>query len=259
MSLGLIVPDGHIYQDQDLFRFLPVGNLIVRRKPDWIMTMGDFLGMQALSHWDKNKRVTVEGRRYRKDLEAGNFAMDLILKPLLELQDKQRSNHKPVYNPQKIYLMGNHEAWATKFVEENPSMEGFVCPAEDLCLAERGFEVIEYKHYKEIENVLFTHAVMNQAGKAIDGKHAIFRVFETTSKSIIFAHTHRKEGLCGRRQGEKDIIQVFTCGCYFEKDEPFTEGCPNPFWRGVFMVNIFEPGRFDLEEISIHRLFTEYC
>ena len=155
--------------------------------------------------------------------------------------------------------MGNHEAWYVKFIEDNPAMEGFVDPREDLCLVERGFNIIEYKHYLEIENVLFTHAVMNQAGKAIDGKMAIFRVFENTSKSIIFAHTHRKEGLCGRRQGEENIIQVLTCGCYFEKDEPFTEGCANPFWRGVMLVNIYEPGRFDIEEISISRLYREYC
>jgi UDP-2,3-diacylglucosamine pyrophosphatase LpxH len=252
--IGLIIPDAHVNQDQNLERFLPVGQMIVDIQPDFIMSIGDFLGMHALSHWDRNKRVTMEGRRYRKDIEAGNEALDSVLAPLLALQEKQRHFKERIYRPALYYIMGNHEAWAKKFVEENPAMEGFVDPCINLRLAERGFEVIDYKEYLELNGILFTHCPL-KGGVPVQGQYAMQRAFEVTSKAMIFGHLHRFEYIHGRRLRE-DKIPVMSVGCFFEEEyeEDFLKGCPNPYWRGIVLIDSYKPGQFDATQISLEKL-----
>lgn len=234
-----MIPDAHVNQGQDLNRFKYIKRLLSNEYFHFLLIIGDFVGMNALSHWDKNKRVTMEGRRYKADMDAGNRALDAI----------------DFFSRDKYYLEGNHEAWAKKFVEENPSMEGFVDPFINLSLAERGYNITPYKEYLDMEGIQFTHVPL-KGGVPVQGNYVMQRAFEVVAKSTIFGHTHRFETMNGRRLGEDRLIQLATIGCFFEEDyeADFLKGCPNPYWRGVVAINIYEPGHFDLEQISLSRL-----
>ena len=56
----LVIPDGHVDDIQDLSRWAYLGNLIVERKPDMIVQLGDFVTVGSLSHFDMNKKRKME-------------------------------------------------------------------------------------------------------------------------------------------------------------------------------------------------------
>jgi hypothetical protein len=253
--LGLTIPDAHINQGQSLDRFVALGKLIVEERPDFVMIMGDWLGMHSLSHWELNKPLHMEGQRYLEAVRLGNEALDILLKPLHAVQETQRHRKEKLYSPDLYFLEGNHEVWAEKYVEQHPELEGFVDPISNLHLKERGFKVTPYKQYVHIGGVQFCHIPLDQRQKPTDGKYAVYNAFNVVEKSTIFAHTHRLEVACGRRHGG-ELIQLMSVGCVFteDQDDAYTLGCPNPFWRGVVMVEIYKPGRYDIRTYGLDRL-----
>lgn len=251
----LVIPDAHIHQDSNLERFDKLGNYIAKEKPEVIISMGDFVSMQSISHWDAHKKLTMEGRRYRLDMNKGKEALSKLFSPLYAIQRRQKELKEKQYRPRVIYLEGNHEAWVDKYLEENPSMEGQIGIDLDLGLAEKGIEFVPYKSYVTIEDVQFTHMPISGSGQAVSGADICSKVARYVAKSTVFAHTHRLEHSVVTRVGAEPM-QLLTVGCFFngEDDEPF--GLNR--WRGIVMLDIYSPGKFDMQTVSMESLYEKY-
>lgn len=258
MITVLTIPDTHTEPGQSLWRFSAAGEVLVERRPDYLLIMGDFLSMGSLSHWDSKKPLLMEGRRYKEEINTGNRALDALLAPLQDLQTWQRRNRKKIYDPKKAFFLGNHEDWADRWILQNPIMEGYLDVTKDLFLEERGFTVVPYTEEIVLEGVHFMHAPINGNGKALSGENAVKRAATLTSESLVFAHLHRAESVNCTRIGNGDIFHVLSIGCFFEHDPVYEKGVLDKKWRGLHMLNIFKPGRFDKEEISLDRLRTEF-
>jgi predicted phosphodiesterase len=259
LIINLVVPDPHTGPDQNLRRFDWLGRLIVERRPDVITSLGDFVTFEALSNWDMSKPLLMEGRRVKKDLDAANDARDRMLTPLVELQEKQRRLKERIYRPRLIWIEGNHEERGQRYIELNPILDGFLNLHEYLKLRERGFtDIVPYRGYAEVEGTQFTHAPMNGANQPVGGKYALFRAAEMVSRSLVFGHTHRAEGVNLKRHGNDDIIQIRTSGAFFEHTDGYADGAQNHYWRGVEILTHWAPGRFDAEQLSMNRLEAEY-
>lgn len=258
MITALTMPDAHTEPGQSLWRFGAAGKVLIERQPDYLLLMGDFLSMGSMSHWDAKKPKIMEGKRYKAEIDTGNRALDALLAPLQDMQTWQKRSKKKLYSPKMAFLMGNHEDWADQWITQNPIMEGYLDVTKDLFLEERGFTVVPYKEELIIEGVHFMHVPINGAGKALSGENAIKRASTLTSESLVFAHLHRAESLNCTRIGNDDIFHVLSTGCFFEHDQEFDKGAPDKKWRGLHMLTIFKPGRFDKEEISLDRLRVEY-
>ena len=258
MSKILCVPDCHVEPDTNLNRFHLVGDYIVKEKPTHIILMGDFVSLSSLSHWDNDKKLTMEGRRYTKDIQAANVALDNIMAPYQSYVDKCNTYWKigrdKVYRPTWIYLMGNHEQWFLRYVEQNPQMQGHVDIINDLALLRRGFQIVPYKRYIDVDDILFTHAPINAAGQPVGGKYALHRALELTAKSIVFAHTHRWEQAAIHRHAGGNLIQALTCGCFFDATPSYAEGSLHSYWKGLAVLRTYGKGNFDAEQISMSRL-----
>lgn len=250
----LLLPDAHVQPGQDLSRFARLGRLILDRRVDVVCQLGDFVSMESLSHWNEAKRLTMEGQRYRADVDAGNQALDLLLQPLLEHNQRQRRLKMAQYRPEWIWLLGNHEDWCAQYVEKNPQMAGFVDIARDLRLRERGMTVIPYRESHQIEGVIFSHSPINAAGKPCSGKHALLRSSELSHRSTVFGHTHRWEALNVMRHGAETISQFLSAGMFAAGVDAYAHGTPCNWWRGVTILEIWAPGRFDAEQVSLERL-----
>lgn len=259
-SLTLIIPDAHVADRQDLSRFEALGRLIVDRKPARIVSLGDFLTVESLSAWDAHKPLLMERKRYRLDIKAGNKALDLMLGPLVELQNRQRAWKEKIYKPELVWCEGNHEDRVPRYVEQHPAMEGYLDVNRDLQLEARGFtHQIPYREFYEYDEVLFTHVPMNGANKAPGGVYALRRVVEGAHKSVVFGHLHRAEGMNVTRHGLDDILQIRCSGAFFEHTDTYAKGALNHYWRGVEMLHHWRPGRFDVEQISIERMRQVYA
>lgn len=256
---SLVIPDAHVDPDQSLTRFEKLGQLIVDRKPDRIITMGDFVSLQSLSAWDLNKSGLMEQRRYYLDIEAGKTAIQLMLNPLYELQDRQRKNKDKLYRPRLVFVYGNHEDRLNRYMETRPELKGHLDLTKDLCLNGSGFtDIVPYREYIYFDGVGFTHAPMNAANQPISGRYAIHRAAEIMNSSLVFAHLHRKEAVNFYRHGAANINQVFCAGAFFEHTDEYASGGLNCYHRSCHILNHWAEYRFDVEEFSLERLYQLY-
>lgn len=251
----LILPIGdcHVSADDDLDRFLYLGQYIIEKKPDYIVFMGDFLTFQCLSGWDRDKRMKMEGKRYKKEIDTGNKALDIIFYPLNELQDRQRKNKEKIYRPEIIYLNGNHENRLDRYLESDPTFEGLVSVDQDLKLRERGIKFIPYREYYYINDIAFTHIPFNKA-KEISGVNITKKVSQVMFGSVVFAHTHCKAEENFKRHGQDDLQQVLVVGCFFEDEEDYIHGRIIEYWKGLVLLDSFKPGRFDMETTTLEKM-----
>ena len=262
----LVIPDGHVDNEQDLSRWSFLGRLIVAHKPAVIVQLGDFVSINSLSHFDMNKKRKMEGKRFALEMEAGRTALDLLFDPMVAYNKKQVDQHKKKYEPEVIWIEGNHEARVGLYIDTNAQLEGQLELHLPHNLNYAGYPittVVPYRKYIMHETgIAFTHAPINAACKPCTGKFALNRASEIFATSVVFGHLHRKESINVYRHGkgtaEENITQIFSAGCFFEHTDDYAKGAQNVYWRGVALLHVWEQGRFDITEISIRRLRRNY-
>ena len=145
----IVIPDCQVKPNTSIDHLEWAGKYIAEKKPDVIVNIGDFWDMPSLSCYDKGKK-DFEGRRYKKDVEAGNAAMDLLLAPIKKESNKRGSKWKP----RLVYTMGNHEQRIDRAVENDAILED-VISYDDLNLID--WEVHDFLQPVVIGGVAFAH------------------------------------------------------------------------------------------------------
>lgn len=258
MTKVLVVGDAHVDDKQDLSRFTSLGNYIMEERPATIILIGDFLSMHCFSAWDKDKRAKMEGLRYKAEIDAGNKALDLMLAPMVEYNDKKKRSKKQQYKPELIYIEGNHEERERRYLDYNPELIGTLDYRVGLSLSSRGFQFVPYRDYYYINGVGFTHVPMNKMNKPIGGMRVTTMALQMHAHSVVFGHTHELKVDGEHRHGAKHFNQVMVCGCFFEHVDDYAKGSKTDYWRGVTMLNMYSPNRFDYSTMSLGRLKKEY-
>lgn len=244
-DISLVIGDAHVDPSQlkkdKLRRFRWLRNLIEDRPTiKRLIIIGDFLSMSSLSEWDKDKRRIMEGRRYLKDVEAGN-------KALAYLDD---------FSFEKIYVMGNHEEWVQRYVDKHPEGEGMYDLVKDLNLKERGYKVIPYKEDYRYKGTSFTHVPIQANGKPVTDTKKALGVY---SNSVVFGHTHKLDLDCIHRKNSTSLQQGINCGCFFEHVDDYAKGSMTNYWRGVLLLDHYDYNRADIaEQWSLGRLKRVY-
>lgn len=249
-STSLVIPDAHVGPDQDLSRFAKAGQLMAERRPDRVITLGDWVTLESLSNWDLNKSGVMEGRRYKEDVEAGKEALRLLLEPSKKIAG---------YTPEVVFIKGNHSNRLDRYLDTRPELKQHLDLVQDLGLYELGVtQVVEYRDCYEFDGTLFTHVPQNAANQPVAGKYAVHRAAEQTSKSVVFAHSHRRESVNYFRHGADNITQVSMMGAFFSHVDAYAYGGLNAYWRGLAILTHWAPGRYDVEEIALERLLQMY-
>lgn len=98
----LVIPDCQVKEGVPLEHLSWAGQAIVDYKPDVVVNIGDFADMPSLSSHDVKGSKYFEGLRYKTDVEVTKKAMQMLLKPLRDLQSKQKKNKEKVYKPRQV-------------------------------------------------------------------------------------------------------------------------------------------------------------
>lgn len=245
MPRVLVVGDAHVDEFQSLDRFKALGNRIAQTQPDYVVIIGDFLSLNCLSAWDKNKRQKMENKRYHLEVAAGNRALDL-----LGLDGTQKC--------QVVYVEGNHEDRLSRYLAHDPTFEGFACLPQDLRLDERGIEWVPYKEVYKIGGVSFTHIPINSVGKPIGNPNVAYKALRLFNNSVVFGHTHTLDHAAEHRHGGPHLNQSLSVGCFFEHVDEYAQGSLTNYWRGVVELDIYDTNRFDIHTQSMRQLLNQY-
>lgn len=247
----LIIPDCQIKYGDNLEFLSWIGQYIVDQKPDVIINLGDFADMESLSSYDVGKK-SFEGKRYIKDIEAAQQAMDVLLQPLRECYSKAKKNKEKLYKPRKVLTLGNHEQRIARAVENDPKLEGLI-KYEDLPY--KDWEVHDFLKPVFIDGIAYSHyfptGVLGRpatsAGAMVSKLHM----------SCIAGHQQGKQVAYGKRPDGSTITCIIAGSCY-EHNESYLDHQTNKHWRGVIVLHEVDNGSFDEMFVSLGYLKKRY-
>lgn len=244
-SKHLVVGDAHVTNNQNLRRFDWLNGYLNSDNncPDYLVFIGDFLTLNSLSAWDRDKRLLMEDRRFFKEIDAGNAALDKLQIP---------------NNTEVIFIEGNHEERLPRYLNYHPEWaDGLLTIPTLLRLNERGFRWIPYRTYWVHNGLHFTHIPFGKA-REVGGKDICSKVEAVTVNTTIFGHTHELHTSCVHKHGQRHLQQILNVGCFFEQEEDYVHGRVTNYWKGLVELDNYDYGRFDIKTIAMGSLEREY-
>lgn len=250
----LVIADTQVKPNHDLSYLTAIGKYVAQKKPDVIIHIGDHFDFESLSSYDKGKR-SFEGRRVKEDLEAGHNGMEYLLQPLRELQNSQRQAKKKVYNPRMIFCLGNHEARADRFANDNPEFTGFV-GTKELGLEKYGWEVYPYLKPVDVDGINYVHYLANPfTGKPYGGN--ALNQLKTVGQSFVVGHKQLLDVAIRPTLDGSMQLGIINGACYPHEEE--YKGYQGNFhFRGLTMLHEVKNG-FGLPSfVSLEYLMDKY-
>lgn len=252
MISHLIIPDTQCKHGND-FAFLErIGQYIVDVKPDVVIHLGDFADMESLSSYDVGKK-SFEGRRYTKDIEAANKAMDCLLSPLRSFNATAKEQKKKQYHPRKVMLLGNHENRINRAINDDPKLEGLIS-TKDLPYNE--WEVHAFLKPVFIDGIAYSHyfptGVMGRPATTASA------MVSKLHMSCIAGHQQGKQVAYGKRPDGSTITCIIAGSCY-EHNEGYLDHQSNQHFRGILMAYDVQNGSFDEHFVSLKYLKEHYA
>lgn len=250
----LIIADTQCKPNHDFTHLKALGKYIVAKKPDVIIHIGDHYDMESLSSYDKGTRA-FEGRRVKADIDAGNCGMDLITKPLLDLQKRQRKNKKRVYSPRMIFCMGNHEQRIDRFVNENPEFHGFI-GTNLLNLEKYGWEVHDFLKPVEQDGIYYVHYLANPFSGKPYGGNALNQL-KNVGCSFVVGHKQCLDIAVKPTIDGKMQLGIIN-GAFYPHYENFKGPQGNNHFRGVTMLHNVSDGFGEPMFVSLEYLVKKF-
>ncbi len=248
-----VIPDVQAKPDVPLGHLTWAGKYMVEMKPDVIVNIGDFWDMPSLSSYDKGKR-SYEGRRYLRDVEAGNLAMDMFMAPILAEQARQRRNKQKLWQPRLVSTMGNHEERINRAMQNDAMLEG-VLGYHHLNLDTYGWEVFPYLEVVDVEGVQFCHFFTSGVmGRPVASARAILT---KGHQSGVMGHVQKKDIAYSKRLDGSYITAIFASS-FYQHEEEYLGPQGNSSWQGIWILNDVHDGMFDELPVSMSYLRKTY-
>jgi hypothetical protein len=180
--------------------------------------------------------------------------MQMMLKPLKELQARQKKNKERVYQPRKVLLGGNHDQGRIeRAINNNPQLEGLIS-VKDLEY-EKDWEYQPFLSPVFINGVGYNHYWPSGAkGLPIGTAGALLSKLHC---SVVAGHQQGKQIAYSRRADGKSICGIIT-GSFYLHDEHYMDPLSNRHWRGLLIQNEVLDGQFDELFLSVDYLRRKY-
>jgi hypothetical protein len=216
--------------------------------------IGDFADMPSLSSYDKGKKQ-YEGRRYKRDIEAAQFAMQAFLGPLNEYNEQRRRNKKAEYRPRMVMTLGNHEHRINRATDDDPKLDGLIS-VDDLAYKEYGWEVYPFLETVIIEGVAFAHFFATGVmGRPAGSAAAQFKV---ANMSCFAGHQQGKQIHYAKRADGAILTSIISGSCYEHHEHFLGPQVNKQHWRGFFMLHDTKDGSFDEMPVSLSFINQRY-
>lgn len=243
----MVLPDSHAHPDYNNERYEWFAKLVLDVSPDYVVCIGDMFDMPSLCSYDKGTKG-FEGRRYKKDIEAGLDAQQRIY-------DIVRAPKKKL--PKFFACIGNHEQRIVKAVNADPVLDGTI-GLSDLQKKEYGWEEIPFLEPLVIQGITFQHYFTSGImGRPIGGENHAKSLITKQFSSCVQGHSHTMD-YARRTDATGHKIHGLVVGVYQDYDASYA-GPSNKMWdRGVPIMRNCHAGDFELQWISLDTIKKEY-
>ena len=190
-------------------------------KPDITILGGDVVDLPEISRFTERKKITRERLRLNHTFELTNQILDRVDKLTQE---------------EVVYEKGNHEGWLDSWIDENPALEGLISLEQNLCLKERGYQVIpENKAYK-LGHARFIHGWYFTL-------HHCKKTVNEMGDNVFYGHTHDVQVHTKANYEQKPIMGQ-SMGCLCDLDPTWRKGRPNRWVHGFGIFYFSSDGAF---------------
>lgn len=250
----IVIPDTQI-RPGDNYDFLTnVGRYIVDMQPDIIVHLGDFADMPSLSSHDKAGTKSMEGQRYKADIEATHQAMAALMQPIVAEQNRRKKNKEKQWKPDLILTLGNHENRIDRAINNDPKLDGLIS-VNDLRYEEWGWNVVPFLQPVIVDGIAFCHYLVSGVmGRPVTTAQALINKMHM---SCIVGHQQGRMIAYGKRADGKNLTAMIVGSCY-EHDEGYLNPQSNNHWRGLVVLNEVMDGEFDEVMVSLNYLNRKY-
>lgn len=209
-------------------------------KPDIWIEGGDNLDCGPVSHWLKDKHVSLKDLDLSKDVAAYRA---VALDPIAGIMARKGTR--------KYWMKGNHEGWLTEFGELHPGMAALMSVESLLPL--RGWTVVDEGDYIKLGKLHFIHGDTLKGGAKV-AEQAVLRY----EHSIRFGHFHTfqaatKHSMLDARDIKTGIAVPGLC----KRNPNYLAGRPSQWTQGFNYGYIHDDGTFtDYVPIIVHGRFS---
>lgn len=247
----LVIPDTQVKPGVDITHLRWIGQFIVDKKPDVIVHLGDHWDMPSLSSYDRGKKQ-MEGRRYKADVIAGNYAMEVLDGPLNEYNDRQKAAKHAQYTPEKHLLRGNHEDRIVRATECDAALDGTIGLHD---LESPGWQVHDFLRRVKIDGVFYAHYFYNpNSGRPMGGM--VSTRLKTLGYSFTMGHQQVYDIAVRDVPGGKQRGLV-AGACYLHEEE-YKGPQGNDHWRGIIWKHQVKNGNYSITEVDLDYLCWKY-
>lgn len=214
----LVFGDAHIpFHNEPAIR--SILKLMDDEKFDGLINGGDFLDLDVISHWNKNKRKTLEGKRLREDYITANAILDEFDKRLPK-------------NAEKHFFYGNHEDWYNQLIEEVPALEGLFEPSEDLNLEKRGYRIYkDVNHIEKFGRLAIVHGLYTS-------QNYVKKHIDELKTNVLHFHLHSQRERYESSEAHELSMGGYCCGCLCDLTPAYMKGRPHKWTHGFAILYI---------------------
>lgn len=226
----IVIGDQHI-PEHDVTAHKAIFNLMDDIKFDGIINLGDAMDLACISHWNKGRNKTLEGKRLKQDYIDANAVLDEFDKRL------------PA-NAEKHFFKGNHEEWIDQLIDSTPALDGLFDLESGLNLKERGYNVYQYNEIVNFGRLKVTHGIY--AGMNPARTHVL-----RTLSNMLIGHVHSPEMTLVHSPAKDTSVVGYCNGCLCQMSPNYMRNKPHNWATGFAVLYVFPDGCFDVHLVRM--------
>jgi predicted phosphodiesterase len=208
---------------------LVVESFLPDYKPDEVVLGGDFMSCESLSHWNDNKRLSMESKRWADELSFADEKLRLI----------QKSTDKITW------LKGNHEDWVEQYVEQYPQLKNKIELENNLSFDTYNVDFVPLNELYCIgknAKLYITHGMYT-------GLYHAKKHLDSLGCNIMYGHLHTTQTFMHNIRMH-DPYQAWAVGCLCDMNQPYLKG-KQPNWIHQVAIIEYTDDLFNVQLINI--------
>ena len=226
---------------------------VVEYKPDVVVVGGDWWDFPSLNRHAEKGSAELENSRYQADVDAGNEAFAIFCAPMEAEQARLKKNRDRQWNPQKVFLGGNHEHRSDLVAQNDPKWSGII--GSHNCQT-RDFKRYPFLEIVEIDGIAYSHYFANtHSGRPIGGsiENRINRIGRS------FCQGHEQGLRHGRVPYPGNMSRIgIVGGSFYQHCEGYRGPQGRDEWRGIVVLNEVENGDASIMPLTLAYLRKKY-
>lgn len=230
MKWGVVIGDTHRdHRSKEHYSYSLVKKFIKKEHPDFVIHLGDWIDMEYLASFNREKL---------KKLEMGRLGEDY---KLVKREIKWYQN----YTDRLIYCEGNHEERIRRLIEREPKLEGLIEMEAYL-----DFDALGVEYYPLTEQpgklgkLHFCHGWFHN-------KYHAEKHLRTYFGNIVYGHTHRFQTYPEPVPGFGTEIQAWGIACLTNREPDWMKGKPSGWQNGFGIIYLRGGGDFNIYPVNI--------